>query len=115
MAPLENHIHMDAAWILEVYMKPPKHVLDLAQLPKNSSSSVTATGIAEQVQVVHADVKQKLEEANAKYKAAADKHRRRKVYQEGDMVMVMVFLRKERFPVGTYNKLKPKKYGLFRI
>ncbi|KAH7543947.1 hypothetical protein JRO89_XS15G0069400 [Xanthoceras sorbifolium] len=90
-----------------VYMNPPKHVLDLVQLPKNSSSSVAATHMAEHVQAVNAEVKQKLEEANAKYKAAADKHRRHKVFQEGDKVMV--FLRKERFSVGTYNKLKPKK------
>nr|GEW80032.1 serine/threonine-protein kinase TIO-like [Tanacetum cinerariifolium] len=71
-----------------VYQKPPNHTLDLVPLPKIPVS-------------------------NAKYKEDRDKHRRTKIYAEGDLAMV--HLRKERFPVGIYNKLKKKKIGPCRI
>jgi ribosome-associated translation inhibitor RaiA len=96
-----------------VYISPPKHVADLVTLPKDSRFSVAAESMAKDVQGVQEEVKQKLESSNAKYKAYADSHRRQKVFQEGDTVMI--FLRKERFPVGTYNKLQPRKYGPYKI
>ncbi|WOG95956.1 hypothetical protein DCAR_0415286 [Daucus carota subsp. sativus] len=74
-----------------VYVQPPRHALDLAKLPKTA----------------------KLEVQNEKYKKFADTKRRQKLFTEGDQVMV--FLRKERFPVGTFNKLKPRKYGPYKI
>jgi hypothetical protein len=96
-----------------VYRQPPKHALDLARLPKVTGMSVAAETMAEQVRDVQAEVKARLEEKNAKYKAAADVKRREKLFAEGEQVMV--FLRKERFPVGTYNKLKPRKYGPYKV
>ena len=58
-------------------------------------------------------MRQKLEATNAKYKEAADKKRREKIFNVRDLVLV--YLRKERFPISTYNKLKDTKYGSFQI
>lgn len=81
--------------------------------PQEHHDSVAAAQLANEVQGVQVEVKTKLEQTNATYKATADKHRRRKIFVDVDAVMI--FLRKERFWVGTYNKLKPKKYGTFKV
>ena len=96
-----------------VYCMPPKHALDLVPFPELPGVSQAAENMAERIQAMQKEVKQKLEATNAKYKEAADKKRREKIFNVGNLVLV--YLRKERFPVGTYNKLKDKKYGPFQI
>ena len=58
-------------------------------------------------------MRQKLEASNAKCKEAIDKKWREKILSVRDLVLV--YHRNERFPIGTYNKLKDGKYRLFQI
>ncbi|GLT83780.1 hypothetical protein SLE2022_020510 [Rubroshorea leprosula] len=96
-----------------VYQKVPNNAVDLLKLPRTRGISAIAKNLAEQIHGIHEEVRQKLVATNVKYKKAVDKHREESFFEEGDLVMV--FLRKERFPMGTYNKLKPKKFGPYKI
>lgn len=71
-----------------LYRQPPRHALDLAKLPKVAGSSTAAEAMAEQVHDIHANVKEKQEAKNEKCKNIADIKRRKKLFNEGNQVMV---------------------------
>jgi len=74
-----------------VYRKVSHYLLDLAKLYIGEKFSNAASAMAKQILDVQEEVRLKLE-SNARYKAATDKKRREKVFEEWDMVMI--YLRK---------------------
>ena len=75
--------------------------------------SQVVKNMANRIQAMQEEVRQKLEATNAKYKEVVDKKRREKIFSVGDLVLV--YSRNKRFPIGTYNKLMNKKCGSFQI
>uniref|UniRef100_A0A2N9F6N0 Reverse transcriptase n=1 Tax=Fagus sylvatica TaxID=28930 RepID=A0A2N9F6N0_FAGSY len=96
-----------------VYGLQPAGVADLISLPLPTKSNLKALDMVQHMQQVHKAVQQKIQDANAKYKARVDQSRRQLLFEEGDLVWV--YLPKERQPGGPYSKLQDRKIGPCKI
>nr|GEX13925.1 RNA-directed DNA polymerase [Tanacetum cinerariifolium] len=96
-----------------VYGRIPITPLDLVHVPKVGQFSEEGADQSEQIKELHWSVQEQIIRHNKQYKEHADKRRKQVLYREGDLVWI--HLRKERFLVGRFGKLKPRGDGPFCV
>jgi len=96
-----------------VYGFDPSGPLDLVPRPLYQKLSANVEDRIKEIHKLHEQVKQKIKKSNLTYQAQANKHRKRVVFQPGDLVWI--YLRKDRFLTKRKDKIMPYLEGPFEF
>jgi hypothetical protein len=96
-----------------VYGFKPNTPIDLLPLPLQERSNMEASKQAAYIKKIHEKNKEELEKKAKYFAAKANKHRKKVIFEPGDLVWV--HLRKDHFPDQRKSKLMPRGDGPFKV
>ena len=96
-----------------VYGMNPIAPLDLSPIHVANHFIGEADERAKFIKKIHGQVRGKILKQTEKYKKQADKHKKKVVFNEGDLVWI--HLRKEKFPNRRFAKLQPRAMVLSKL